>query len=77
MHDMHRRSYRVFEGVAGIRDVVPQQTAHEETVKRFIRFSLNPPIEPIDHFLLSRDRKLVGTVKNERIEPLRLADGLI
>jgi hypothetical protein len=50
-----------------------QQTAHEET----FGLSLNPPIEPIHHFLLSRERKLVRAVENERVKPLRLAYDLI
>jgi len=54
-----------------------RQTAHQETVRRSYCLSLNPPIEPIHHFLLSRERKLVGAVKNKSVEPLRLADGLI
>jgi len=54
-----------------------RQTAHQETVRRSLGLSLHPPIEPIHHFLLSRERKLVGAVKNKRAEPLRLADGLI
>ena len=49
----------------------------EGTVKPCSRLPLNPPIEPVHHLPLRRERKLVGAVENQGAEPLRLPDGLI
>jgi hypothetical protein len=53
------------------------RTLTNAIVNNVYRLSLNPSIEPIHHFPLRRERKLMGAVENQRVEPLRLADGLI
>src|SRR5438094_5112054 len=48
--------------------------------ERFLSFYFlcsNPVIEPVHHFPLSLEGKLVSAVEKQRVEPLRLADRLI
>src|SRR5437870_11251677 len=49
-------------------------------LERFLSFYFlcsNPVIEPVHHFPLSLEGKLVSAVEKQRVEPLRLADRLI